>query len=81
MGQGQKNTIYNKSNTIVVLYGCETWSFSLREECRLRVFENRILRQIFEPNMNENGERRRLYNEKFNGLYRSPNIVRVLKSK
>ena len=39
----------------VVLYGCETWSLALREECRLRVFENRILRRIFKPKRNENG--------------------------
>ena len=47
----------------VVLYGCEPWSLTLREECRLRVFENRILRRIFLPNRNSNGEWRRLYNE------------------
>ena len=39
----------------VVLYGCETWSLTLREESRLRVFENRILRGIFGPKMDENG--------------------------
>ena len=44
----------------VVLYGCETWSLTLREECRLRVFKNRILRRIFEPKRDENGEWRRL---------------------
>ena len=45
----------------VVLYGCETWSHTLREERRLRVFENRILRRIFEPKWDENGEWRRLH--------------------
>ena len=39
----------------VVLYSCETWSLTLREECRLRVFENRILRQIFGPKRDDNG--------------------------
>ena len=60
-----------------MLYGCETWSHTLREECRLRVFENRILRRIFQPKRDENGEwRKELYS-----LYRSPNIVRVIKSR
>ena len=58
-------------------YGCETWSLTLREESRLRVFENMILRRIFGPKRGENGEWRRLHNEKLNSLYRSPNIVRV----
>ena len=47
----------------VMLYGCEAWSLALKEECRLRVFENRILRRIFGPKRDENGEWRRLYNE------------------
>ena len=47
----------------VVLYGCETWSLTLREEFSLRVFENRILRRIFGPKRDENGEWRRLHNE------------------
>ena len=65
----------------VVLYGCETWSLTLREECRLRVFENRILRRIFGPKRDENGEWRRFHNEELHSLYRSPNIVRVIKSR
>ena len=64
----------------VVLYGCETWSLTLREECRLRVFENRILRRIYVPKRDKNGEWRRLHNEQLQNLYRSPNIVRVIKS-
>jgi len=60
----------------VVLYGCETWSLTLREECRLRVFENRVLRGIFEPKRDEvTGEGRKLHNEELNDLYCSPNIV------
>ena len=47
----------------IVLYGCETWALILREESRLRVFENRILRRIFWPKRDENGEWRRLHNE------------------
>jgi hypothetical protein len=52
-----------------VLYGCETWSVTLREEHRLRVFENRVLRGIFAPKRDElTGEWRRLHNEERNGL-------------
>ena len=65
----------------VVLYGYETWSLTLREECRLRVFENRILRRMFGLKRDENGEWRRLHNEELHSLYRSPNIVRVIKSR
>jgi len=66
----------------VVLYGCETWSLTLREERRLRVFENRVLRKIFEPKRNEvTGEWRKLHNEELNNLYSSPNTVRVIKSR
>ena len=61
----------------VVLYGRKTWSLTLREECMLKVFKNRILRQIFGPN----GEWRRLHNEELHSLYRSPNIARVIKSR
>jgi hypothetical protein len=65
----------------VVLYGCETWSLTLREEHRLRVFENRVLRR-FGPKRDEvTGECRRLHNEEFNDLYSSPNIFRVIKSR
>ena len=66
----------------VVLYGCETWSLTLREEKKLRVFENMVLRRIFGPRRDEvTGEWRRLHNEELNDLYSSPNIVRVLKSR
>jgi len=66
----------------VVVYGCETWSFTLREERRLRVFENRVLRRVFGPNRGEvTGEWRKLHNEELNDLYCSPNIVRVVKSR
>ena len=76
-----KIKIYKTIILLVVLYGCETWSLTLREECRLRVFENRILRRIFGPKRDENGEWRRLRNEEIHSLYRSPNIVWVNKSR
>jgi len=65
----------------VVFYGCETWSLTLREERRLRAFENRVLRGIFGSKRNEvTGEWRKLPNEELN-LYSSPNIVPVIKSR
>ena len=57
------------------------WSLTLREESRLRVFENRTLRRIFVPKRDENGEWRRFHNEELHSLYRSPNIVKVIKSR
>ena len=64
------------------MYGCEIWSFTLREELRLRVFENRVLRRIFWPKRDEvTGEWRKLHNEGLNDLYCSLNIVRVIKSR
>jgi hypothetical protein len=66
----------------VVFYGCETWSLTLREERRPRVFENRVLRRIFGPKRNEvTGDWRELHNEELNDLYFSPNIFRVTKHK
>ena len=65
----------------LVLYGCETWSMTLRKERRLRVFENRVLRRVFGPKRDEViGEWRKLHNE-LNDLYSLPNIVRVVKSR
>jgi hypothetical protein len=64
----------------VVSYGCKTWSLTLREECRLRVFENKVLRRIFGPKREEvTREWRRLHNMQFYTLYCSPNIIRVVK--
>jgi hypothetical protein len=65
----------------VVLYGCETWSLTLRKEHRLRVFENRVLRKIFGPKREEDGSWMKLYNDELHSLYSSPNIVRVIKSR
>jgi hypothetical protein len=64
-----------------VLYGRESWSLTLREEHRLRVFENRVLRRIFGPERDElTGEWRKLYNEELRDLYSSPSISTIIKS-
>jgi hypothetical protein len=66
----------------VVLYGCETWSLSLREEHRLRVFQDRVLRRIFGPKRDEvTGGWRKLHREELHNLYSSPGIIRTMKSK
>jgi hypothetical protein len=65
----------------VVLYGCETWFLTLREEHRLRIFENRVLRRMFGPKRDEvTGGRRKLH-EDLHNLYSSPSIIRVTKSR
>jgi hypothetical protein len=66
----------------LVLYGCETFSLMLREEHRLRVFENRVLTRIFGPKRDDvTGGWRKLHNEELHGLYFSPSIVRVIKAR
>jgi hypothetical protein len=67
---------------LVVLYGCETWSLTLREELKLRVFGNRVLGRIFGPRRDEiTGEWRKLHNEELNDLYSPLNIIWVIKLK
>jgi hypothetical protein len=64
----------------VVLYGCETWSLAFREGHRLRVFENRLLRRIFDPKTDEVIDGwRKLHNEDLHNLHSSPSIIRVIK--
>jgi hypothetical protein len=66
----------------VVLYGCETWSLTLREEHRLGVFENIALRRIFGPKRDEvTGEWRKLHNEDLRDLFSSPSIIRIIKTR
>ena len=82
LSKNLKIKIYRTIILPVVLYGCETWSLTLREERRLRVFENRVFRRIFGPKRDEVTEEwRKLHNEELNDLYSSPNIVRVIKSR
>ena len=77
-----KIKIYRTIILPVVLYGFETWSLTLREERRLRVFENRVLRRVFGPKRDEvTGEWRKLHNEELSDLYSLPNILRVVKSR
>jgi hypothetical protein len=74
---------YQKKKIIflVVLYGCKTWSLNLKEEHRMRVFENSMLRKIFGPKREEDGSWRKLDNAELHSLYSSSNIVRVIKSR
>jgi hypothetical protein len=66
----------------LVLYGCETWCLTLREEHRLRVFENKVLRRIFRPKRDEvTGNLRKVHNEELHNLYSSPNKIRMSKSR
>jgi hypothetical protein len=66
----------------VVLYGCGTWSLTLREEHRLGVFENRVLRRIFGPKRGEvTGGWRKLHDEELRNLYSSPSIIRIIKAR
>ena len=82
LSKNLKTKIYRNIILPVVLYGCEAWSLTAREGRKLRVFENMVLRRVFGPRRDEvKGEWRRLHNEELNGLYSSPNIVRVIKSR
>jgi hypothetical protein len=77
--------VWGTQETIIlpeVLYGCKTWSLTLREEHRLRVFENRVLRRIFGPKRDEvTANLRKLHNEELYNLYSSLNIIKMIKSR
>jgi hypothetical protein len=79
----KKSKVSNIKTVIlpVVLYGYKTWSLTLREEHRLRVFENRVFRRIFGPKREEEGSWIKLHNAELHSLYSSSNIVRVIKSR
>jgi hypothetical protein len=77
LSKNLKIRIYKTIILAAVLYGCETWSLTLREEHRLRV-----LRKIFGPKRDEvTGERRKLHSEELRDLYSSPSIIRIIKSR
>jgi hypothetical protein len=77
-----KARIYKTIVLPVVLYGCETWSLTVIEEHKLRVFENRVLRTIFGPKRDGvTGGWRKLHNEELHDLYSSPSIIRIIKSR
>jgi hypothetical protein len=77
-----KVRIYKTIILHMVLYGCETWSLTLREEHKLKVFENRVLRRTFGPKMDGvMGGWRKLHNEELHDLYSLPSIIRNIKSR
>jgi hypothetical protein len=81
LSKNVKVRIYRTIILPVVLYGCETWSLTVREEHKLRVFEYRVLR-IFGPKRDRvTGGWRKLHNEELHNLYSSPNIIRSIKSR
>jgi hypothetical protein len=80
LSKSLKHKIYRTRILLVVLYECETWSLKLREEHRLRVFENRVLQRIFGPKRDEvTGDWGKLEHEELNDLYSTPNIVWEIK--
>jgi hypothetical protein len=82
LSRNVKVKIYKTIILPVVWYGCKTWSLTLREEHRLRAFNNRVLRRIFGHKRDEvTGEWRKLHNEKLHNLYSFPNIIRQGKSR
>jgi hypothetical protein len=82
LSKNLKIRIYKTVISPVILYGCETWSLTLWEEHRLRVFENKVLRRIFGPKRDEvTGEWRKLHDEELRDLYSSPRIIVITKER
>jgi hypothetical protein len=82
LSRNVKVKVYRKIIVAIVLYGCETWSRTLREEHILRVFENRVLRRIFGPKRDEvTVEWRKLHSGELHNLYLLPDIIRQIKSR
>jgi hypothetical protein len=82
LSKNVKVRIYNTIILPVVLYGCETWPLAVREEHKLKVLENRVLRRIFGPKKDGvTGGWRKLYGEELHNLYSSPRIIRIVKSR
>jgi hypothetical protein len=82
LSKSLKITIYKTIILSVVLYECETWSLTLREEHRLEVFEKRVLRKVFGPKRDEvTREWRKLHNEELHDLHSSPSIIRIMKAR
>jgi hypothetical protein len=82
LSKKEKVRIYTTTILLVVLYGCETWSLAVREEHKLRVFENRVLRRIFGTKRDRvMGGWRTLHNEELHNLYSSPSIIRIIRSR
>jgi hypothetical protein len=82
LSKNMKIRIYKTIILPVVLHGCETWSLTLREEHRLRVFENKVLRRIFGLKWDEvTGEWRKLHNEELHNMYSSPSVITMIRLK
>jgi hypothetical protein len=82
LSKNLKTRIYKTIILPVILFECETWSLTLREEHRLRMFENRVLKRIFGPKRDEvTSEWRKLHNEELRDLYSSPSIIRIIMSR
>jgi hypothetical protein len=81
LSKNLKIRIYKTIVLPLVLYGCETWSLTLRDEHRLEVFENRVLRRIFRPKRAEvTGGWRKLHNEELRDWYSFPGIIRMIRA-
>jgi hypothetical protein len=82
LSKNLKMRIYKPIILPVILYGCEAWSLTLRDEHMLRVFENKVLRRLFGPKRDEvTGRWRKLHNKELRELYSSPSIIRIMKSR